>query len=123
MCPGFVRVFLRRLAAGWISAIAIGSAVSSMPTVASSVAIHPLIDDWAYLGNSGVPPSQAACNAVGRRCFNPTAMANSYNYAVLHAAHNLGQGKTIAVVDSFGASTIRQDLAIFNTAFALPHLC
>jgi subtilase family serine protease len=50
-------------------------------------------------------------------------MANSYNYAALHALGNRGQGKTIAVVDSFGSSTIRQDLAVFNTAFDLPHLC
>src|SRR5712691_8798497 len=50
-------------------------------------------------------------------------MANSYNYAALHALGNKGQDKTIAVVDSFGASTIRQDLSVFNTAFGLPHLC
>src|SRR5207244_114910 len=30
---------------------------------------------------------------------------------------------TIAIVDSFGASTIRQDLGTFNDAFGLPHLC
>jgi subtilase family serine protease len=92
------------------------------PTVAS-VPVRPLISDWAYLGNSGTPPSEAACNAVGRRCFNPTAMANSYSYAALHAAGNMGQGRTIALVDSFGASTIRSDLGVFNTAFGLPHLC
>jgi subtilase family serine protease len=50
-------------------------------------------------------------------------MANSYNYAALHAAGNEGQGKTIAIVDSFGSDTIRQDLGVFNTAFGLPHLC
>jgi subtilase family serine protease len=96
---------------------------SAGAAAAHSVAVRPLISDWQYLGNSGTPPSQAACNAVGRRCFNPTAMANSYNYAVLHALGNQGQGKTIAIVDSFGASTIRQDLGTFNTAFGLPHLC
>src|SRR2546428_2996540 len=85
--------------------------------------VRPMLDGVAYLGNSGQPPSQAACNAVRRRCFNPSAMANSYNYAGLHAAGNLGQGETIAVVDSFGATTIRQDLGVFNTAFGLPHLC
>ncbi|MGB9185753.1 MAG: hypothetical protein WCB67_16995, partial [Solirubrobacteraceae bacterium] len=85
--------------------------------------IRPLVSDWQYLGASGTPPSQAACNAVGRRCFNPAAMANSYNYAGLHATGNEGQGKTIAIIDSFGASTIRQDLGVFNTAFGLPHLC
>src|SRR5438874_7749689 len=126
MFDSVVRSVARRIAPLAIGATALGTALMGSPTAASVAAVpisHPLIDDWAYHGNSGVPPSQAACNAVGRRCYNPTAMANSYNYAVLHAAHNLGQGKTIAVVDSFGASTIRQDLAIFNTAFALPHLC
>jgi subtilase family serine protease len=82
-----------------------------------------MISDFQYLGSATSPPSQAACNAVGRRCFNPTAIASSYNYAVLHAAGNEGQGKTIAIVDSFGSSTIRQDLANFNTQFGLPHLC
>src|SRR5438105_7865562 len=123
MDPSFVRVFLRRLAAGGISAIAIGSASLSTPAVVSSVAIHPLVSDAVFISADGTPPSEAACNAVGRRCFNPTAMANSYNYAGLHASGNKGQGKTIAVVDSFGSSTIRQDLAVFNTAFNLPHLC
>jgi subtilase family serine protease len=85
--------------------------------------IRPTISDWQYLGNSTTPPSQAACNAVGRRCFDPLAMANSYNYQSLHAAGNEGQGKTIAIVDSFGASSIRQDLGEFNDAFRLPHLC
>ena len=50
-------------------------------------------------------------------------MSNSYNYASLLASGNEGQGKTIAVVDSFGSSTIRTDLKVFNTAFGLPHLC
>lgn len=85
--------------------------------------IRPAISDWQYLSNGSTPPSQAACNTFGRRCFNPAAMASAYNYAGLHAAGNEGQGKTIAIIDSFGASTIRQDLGVFNTAFGLPHLC
>ena len=85
--------------------------------------ILPTVSDWQYLGNDGTPPSQTACNAVGRRCFNPAAMANSYDYAGLHASGNQGQGTTIAIVDSFGSDTIRQDLGVFNTAFGLPHLC
>jgi subtilase family serine protease len=123
MDPSFVRSLARRLAAGAISALALGSSALTTPAVVNPVAIHPLISDWAYLGNDATPPSQAACIAVNRRCFNPAAMANSYNYASLHALGNKGQGKTIAVVDSFGASTIRQDLATFNTAFGLTHLC
>jgi subtilase family serine protease len=86
-------------------------------------AVRPAISDWQFLSADGTPPSQAACNAVGRRCFDPAAMAGSYDYATLHAAGNEGQGKTIAIVDSFGASTIRQDLATFDKAFGLPDPC
>jgi subtilase family serine protease len=103
--------------------MAIGSTALSVPITGSSLAIRPMIDDFVYLGDSVIPPSEAACNAVGRRCFNPHAMAVSYNYAGLHALGHKGQGKTIAIVDSFGASTIRHDLGVFNTAFGLPHLC
>lgn len=85
--------------------------------------ILPTISDWQYLGNDGTPPDQTACNAVGRRCFGPAAIANSYDYATLHGLGNEGQGKTIAIVDSFGSDTIRQDLAVFNKAFGLPDLC
>jgi subtilase family serine protease len=123
MDSSFVRTLAHRLATSAIGGLAIGSMAFGTPVVANPVAITPQISDWAYLGNSGTPPSEAACNAVGRRCFSPTAMANSYNYAGLHAAGDLGQGKTIAVVDSFGASTVREDLGVFNTAFGLPHLC
>lgn len=83
----------------------------------------PSISDWQYLGSSATPPTEAQCNSVGRRCFTPAAMAGSYNYAGLHAAGNEGQGTTIAIVDAFGGSTIRQDLGNFSTQFGLPHLC
>src|SRR3989475_9315455 len=116
-----------RLAAISVLALLIGAAAMG-PGTAQSVASasggpHPLISEWAFIGAGATPPSAAACNAVGRRCVNPTSMANSYNYAALHAAGHMGQGTTIAVVDSFGASTIRQDLGGFNDAFGLPHLC
>src|SRR5215469_15562839 len=83
----------------------------------------PAISDWQYLGNSATPPTQAQCNSVGRRCFAPMAMHNSYNYASVLAGGNEGQGKTIAIIDAFGASTIRQDLYNFSTQFGLPVLC
>ena len=85
--------------------------------------VRPTVTDAQYMGNSAKPPDQAACNAVGRRCFNPTSMANSYDYAALHTLGDEGKGKTIAIIDSFGSSTIRTDLGVFDTAFGLPHLC
>src|SRR5205823_14367854 len=83
----------------------------------------PYMADWQSLGAGPTPPSEAACNAVGRRCFSPAAMAGSYNYAGLHAAGTNGAGKTIAIIDSFGSDTIANDLNVFDTAFNLPHLC
>jgi len=69
------------------------------------------------------PPTEAQCNAAGRRCFNPAAMAGSYNYAGLHASGIDGRGTTIALVDSFGSATVASDLNNFNSAFNLQHLC
>jgi subtilase family serine protease len=83
----------------------------------------PAVAEWEFLQSGATPPSEAACNAVGRRCFNPVAVHNSYNYASLLAAGNQGQGKTIAIVDSFGSATIANDLNVFNNAFGLPHMC
>jgi subtilase family serine protease len=50
-------------------------------------------------------------------------MANSYNYASLHASGMTGKGTTIAIVDSFGSDSIASDLNVFNNAFGLQHLC
>ncbi|HZY46918.1 MAG TPA: hypothetical protein VFE96_03880, partial [Candidatus Bathyarchaeia archaeon] len=111
-------------------ALMLASTFLAVPVYEAGVAVasasgvfHPNISDWYYLSSSLTPPSQAACNAAGRRCFNPAAMAVSYDYASLLAAGNQGQGKTIALVDSFGSSTIRTDLNVFDNAFGLPHLC
>ncbi len=91
--------------------------------VVGQTAAYPLASDMQFVSSDTTPPSQADCNAVGRRCFNPTSMHNSYNYASLLAAGNQGQGKTIALVDSFGSATITSDLAVFDAAFGLPHMC
>src|SRR5713101_2684285 len=101
----FLRSTMRRLAL-----LALGAALVPMALSATAIAagpvVNPLISDWQFLASGPIPPSQAACNAVSRRCFNPTAMHNSYNYASLLAAGNQGQGITIEVVDSFGSATI-----------------
>jgi len=99
------------------------------PSVANSAVapnlqlFHPAVAEWQFLSSGETPPTEAACFAIGRRCFNPTAMQNSYNLASVLAAGNQGQGKTIAVIDSFGSATIANDLNNFSTQFGLPHLC
>lgn len=119
----FVRSMMRQIALLALGMATLVPVALVIPAVAAGPLVHPFVSDWQFLSSSATPPSQAACNAVGRRCFNPTAMHNSYNYATLLAAGNEGQGKTIAIVDSFGSSTIRNDLSVFNTAFGLPHMC
>src|SRR5215472_11553134 len=114
----FTRVLV--LAAMSLGLVAVAGAAGAVHQTVAGPLVRPLISDWQYLGNSSTPPSQAACNAVGRRCFNPASMANSYNYAALHAAGNLGQGKTIAIIDSFGEQNIESDLQTFDQAFGLP---
>ena len=99
------------------------SGATRVSPAAVNSAFLPAVAEWEFLSGSTTPPSQAACNAVNRRCFAPAAMANSYNYAVLHAAGHQGQGTTIALIDSFGSATIANDLNVFNTAFGLPHMC
>src|SRR5437870_2588408 len=117
------RFFTLAMVSALVAVAAGGGGPSRVAAANEAFNVLPLISDWVFVSADANPPSQAACAAVARRCFNPSAMANSYDYAVLHAAGNKGQGKTIAVVDSFGATTIRQDLGVFNTAFGLPHLC
>src|SRR5262249_18348494 len=85
--------------------------------------VRPAVAEWEFLQSSVTPPSEAACNAVGRRCFTPASMQNSYNLPPLLATGNQGQGRTIAIIDSFGSATIANDLAVFNTVMGLPHMC
>src|SRR5215472_17631876 len=44
------------------------------------------------VSSSVAPPTEAQCHARGRRCFNPAAMAGSYDYAGLHAGGIDGRG-------------------------------
>ncbi len=108
--------------------IFLASAFTAIPVLATaasnaSPAVQPNISEWYYVSGGSTPPAEAACNNIGIRCFNPAAMAVSYNYASILTSGNEGQGKTIAVVDSFGSSTIQSDLSVFDNAFNLPHLC
>src|SRR5438105_9097964 len=119
-------LFRFRAGARRTAVLALGALVTLGPGLAPAsqvAAFQPLVSEWQFVGAGPTPPNQAACNAVGRRCFNPEAMANSYNYASLHTAGTKGAGRTIAIVDSFGSDTIANDLKVFNNAFGLPHMC
>ena len=93
------------------------AAASSLP------APVPAVSDYQLLTASTTPPTEADCFAVGRRCFTPLAMQNSYNVTPLLNEGNEGQGVTIAIIDSFGNPNMASDLANFDMQMGLPHMC
>lgn len=116
---------IRRLATAVALATALAGALAAAP---SSVAQRlpapaPLVSDWQYLSAGVTPPTQADCASVGRRCFSPSAMQNSYNVGPLHARGYTGEGRTIAIFDSFGYDTVADDLKVFSQQFGLPLMC
>jgi subtilase family serine protease len=84
---------------------------------------RPTVADYLQLTTSEIPPSQAQCNSVGRRCFNPQSMRASYNLDPLYGGGLNGQGVTIAIVDSYGSDTIAHDLHVFDQAFGVTPMC
>ncbi len=105
-----------------VSGITVGSMTQTSSGTASS-AFVPAVAEWQFISAGTTPPTEAQCYSAGRRCFTPASMANSYNYASLLAGGNQGQGKTIAVIDSWGSDTIAHDLHVFNQAFGLQPMC
>jgi subtilase family serine protease len=115
--------FVRRLPAVAAAMLSLGTWAGPTVPVAITAVPRPLAVDFEQVSASLAPPTEAQCNARGRRCFAPAALENAYNLTALYKAGNQGQGITVAVVDSFGSNTIRADLHNFNTQFKLPHLC
>jgi subtilase family serine protease len=105
------------------SALPVASAGSAGLAASGFPPPVPAVSDYQLLTASITPPTEAQCFAVGRRCFTPTAMQNSYNLPPLLKAGNEGQGVTIAIIDSFGNPNMASDLANFNTQMGLPHMC
>src|SRR5207249_1592276 len=58
----------------------------------SVVTFHPAVSDFQFITASETPPTQAQCASVGRRCFNATAMQNSYNLGPLYGHGFDGRG-------------------------------
>jgi subtilase family serine protease len=111
------------LAFAGAAALGLGPTGASLAVSGNLPQPAPTIADYQFLSASPTPPAQSDCNSVGRRCFNPTSMQNSYNLAPLYNAGHSGQGMTIAIIDSFGNPNMASDLANFNTQMGLQHMC
>src|SRR5712691_6193180 len=114
MLQSVVRSAARKIAPVAMGAMALGSALFSVPPVAAGVVFHPGFSDIQLVNAGEVPPTQAQCNAISRRCFNPTAEQNSYNLTPLLASGHQGQGQTIIIVDAVGSETMRHGLRVFS---------
>jgi len=122
----YLRPAVRRvatLAFAGAAALGLGPTGAGLAVSGSLPQPAPTIADYQFLSASPIPPAQSDCNSVGRRCFNPTSMQNSYNLMPLYQAGQDGQGVTIAIIDSFGNPNMASDLANFNTQMGTPHMC
>src|SRR5690349_18134012 len=119
---------MRRQVLGAAGAAAIAAVLGSAPVTGMAVAatlptLTPMVSDYAQVSASETPPTQAQCNSVGRRCFNPASTRAAYNVNPLYQAGYDGHGITIAVVDSFGSDTMAHDLHVYNQTWGLPAMC
>jgi subtilase family serine protease len=100
----------------------VAAAMWAVPAATAAV-IHPAVSDYVQVSASTTPPTQAQCNSVNRRCFNPASTRSAYNIQPLYDQGLNGHGITIAIVDSYGSDTIAHDLHVYNQAFGLPSMC
>jgi subtilase family serine protease len=117
-----------------IASLAGAAPASTLLSAGSLPTPVPAVQEYQLLASGTVPPTEAQCFAINRRCFTATAMENSYNltpglYTLtgtgqgVTAAGEAGQGMTIAIIDSFGNPNMASDLANFDTQMGLPHMC
>jgi subtilase family serine protease len=121
MAPAVRRV--ATLAFAGAAALGLGPTGAGLAVSGNLPQPAPTIADYQFLSASPIPPTEANCFSVGRRCFNPTSMRNSYNLQPLYDAGHDGRGETIAIIDSFGNPNMASDLANFNTQMGLQHMC
>ncbi len=90
--------------------------VTSGSTLAEKLLAQPVASPLAAR-----PPAFDACGApAGFRCYDPPQVYRAYDLAPIYRTGVFGQGRTIAILDSFGSPTIRSDLRAFDAAFHLP---
>ena len=120
---------INRQVLGTAGVAAIAAALGSVPVTgvaaiaATLPAVTPAVSDYVQVAASETPPTQAQCNSVGRRCFNPASTHAAYNVGPLYSAGFDGHGITIAIVDSYGSDTMAHDLHVYDQAWGLPAMC
>jgi len=122
---GFARRHLRSGARVSALAFALALGTSGFAPAANQAlaVVRPTVSDYTQLTTNEIPPTEAQCESVGRRCFTPQATQASYNVGPLYANGVNGAGQTIAIVDSYGSDTMAHDLHVYDQAFGLQPMC
>jgi subtilase family serine protease len=108
------------LTACTLSATVITGVVSAGGVSTAAAGIPPL-SKFVNRPFAGKPPTTAQClNSTGFACYSPGQFETAYNMKSLYKDKWTGAGETIALVDSFGSPTIKNDLATFDAGFGLP---
>jgi subtilase family serine protease len=108
------------LAASTLCATVLTGAVSAGGVSTAAAGILPL-SKVVNRPFAGAPPTTAQCeNSTGFACYSPRQFETAYDMKSLYKHKWTGAGETIALVDSFGSPTIRQDLKTFDAGFGLP---
>ena len=112
------------LAAAAVVAAATSAPAASRPdsstgATAPKISIRPGV---VHLGKvfSGAPTTAQCEKQFQVACYVPAQLQKAYNLAPLFKRGITGKGRTIAIVDSFGSPTIKNDLAFFDKTFGLP---
>jgi subtilase family serine protease len=111
-----------RSAAGAVAGVVLLAAASTMDTGGARLpAPVPAIAGQALPAAMAAPPDTAQCRALLQvACYQPAQLRRAYNVDPLLERGLDGRGRTIAVVDAFGAPDLASDLHRFDAAFGLP---
>jgi len=89
--------------------------------VAPVLRIQPLLGPRVHITSGHQPPTTQQCEQTTKTaCYSPAQIRQAYDLGPLYAQQQDGTGRTIAIVDSFGSPTIREDLKAFDSGFGIP---
>jgi subtilase family serine protease len=108
--------------AGAIVGVALlATAVAMTPGRPPVIAPVPAVAGQLLPAGLAAPPDTALCESVLHvSCYQPAQLRRAYDLDHLLRRGLDGRGRTIAVVDAFGAPDIVADLHHFDAAFGLP---
>ncbi len=89
---------------------------SSVYYQVSPIARLAVPSQGATSGGFPLTPSQCV-KQFGLACYSPQDLQAGYQFPKQYT----GSGKTIVIIDAYGSPTIKQDLAIYDQEFGLPH--